>query len=86
MLHRSMCKRKTNISYKQICMMMFILGEVVDTKVAKMLEKAKAIVLYDGLTRNSTHYNALYTSFIEGEGDALFKKPPIASIFLELHL
>jgi hypothetical protein len=73
-LHCCMCKHKTTFSYKQICMMMFILGEVVETKVSKMLKKAKAIGLYDGFTRNSTHYIAHYALFIEGEGDALFKK------------
>jgi hypothetical protein len=81
-LHRFMCKHRTTFSYKQICMMMFILGEVVDTKVSKMLEKAKATGLYDGLTQNSTHYVALYALFIEGEGDASFGKTTHRIIFL----
>ncbi len=63
---------------------MFILGEVVETKVSKMLKKAKAIGLYDGLTRNSTHYVALYALFIEGEGDASFGKTTHCIILLRV--
>ncbi len=54
-------------------MMMFILGEVVESKIIKMLVKAKAVGLYGGFTRNSTHYVALHASFIEGEGSQVKK-------------
>ena len=67
-MHRSMCKHKPTFSIKRISMMMLILGEVVESKITKMLATAKAVGLYDGFTRNSTHYVALYASFIEGEG------------------
>jgi hypothetical protein len=81
-LHRNMCKHKTRFSCKQICMMMFLFGEVVETKVAKMLDKAKALGLYDGFTCNSIYYVTLYASFIEGEGDASFKKTTHCIILL----
>ena len=67
-VHRSMCKHKQTFSMKRISMMMLILGEVVESKITKMLVTAKAVGLYDGFTRNSAHYVALYASFIEGEG------------------
>ncbi len=67
-VHRSMCKHKPTFSVKRISMMLLILGEVVESKITKMLETAKAVGLYDGFTRNATHYVALYASFIEGEG------------------
>lgn len=66
--HRNMCKHNHYFSVKRICMMMFILGEVVETKITRLLVNTKAVGLYDGFTRNSTHYVALYASFIEGEG------------------
>jgi hypothetical protein len=78
--HRNMCKHKHTFSVKRICMMMFILGEVVETKITKMLVNAKAVGLYDGFTRNSTHYVALYASFIEGEGSQV--KPSTHRIIL----
>ncbi len=62
--------------------MMFILGEVVESKVSKLLKKAKAIGLYDGFTCNSTHYVALYALFTEGEGDASFRKTTHCIILL----
>ena len=67
-VHRNMCKHKLTFSKKRISMMMLLLGEVVESKITQMLAKAKAVGLYDGFTRNSTHYVALYASFIEGEG------------------
>jgi hypothetical protein len=48
--HRNMCKHKHTFSVKRICMMTFILGEVVETKITKMLVNAKAVGLYDGFT------------------------------------
>ena len=74
-----------SFSVKRISMMMLILGEVVESKITKMLETAKAVGLYDGFTRNATHYVALYASFIEGERRASSKTkvPPIASFYLE---
>ena len=63
----SMVKHKPTFSKKRISMMMLILGEVVESKIIKMLATAKAVGLYHGFTRNSTHYVALYASFIEGE-------------------
>ena len=67
-VHRNMCKHKSTFSVKRISMIMLILGEVVESKITQMLATAKAVGLYDGFTRNSTHYIALYVSFIEGEG------------------
>jgi hypothetical protein len=72
-MHRNMCKHKPTFSYKRISMMIFILGEVVESKITKMLVNAKAVGLYDGFTRYSTHYVALYASFIEGEGSEVEK-------------
>ncbi len=36
------------ISYKRICMMLFLLGKVVEEKTAEWLKNKHAIVIYDG--------------------------------------
>jgi hypothetical protein len=83
-LHRYMCKHKTTFSYKRICMMMFILGEVIETKVAQMLMKAKACVM--GLPATQPIMLPCMLCSLRERVMPCSKRPPITSFCLEFHL
>ena len=66
--YRNIIKHKIVFSYKRICMLIFLLGEVVQEKITKLMEDKFGCLIHDGLTNDSMHYIGLYASFIEDEG------------------
>ena len=67
--YRAVFKHTHKVSYKRICMMIFLLGELVEEKITSQLQNKHAVAIYDGLTRSGTHYIALYVSYILNEGE-----------------
>jgi len=65
--HRSIVKHNAIFSYKRICMLIFLLGEVVQEKLTKSMKDRHGILVYDGLSRDSTHYVGVYAAYIEDE-------------------
>ena len=61
-------KHQVNFSYKRIAMLVLLLAEVVEGKIARLLKNQVACALSDGWTRDSIHYVCLHASFIHDEG------------------
>lgn len=66
--YRAVFKHTHRFSYKRICMVLFLLGEIVEEKITEQLKNAHAVCMYDGVTRSGTHYVAVYVSYILNEG------------------
>ena len=69
--HRQYCnivKHTHKCSYKRISLAIIILGEIVQDKIKLLMESRKGCIIHDGMSRNGTHFMAVYASYIANEG------------------
>eukprot|EP00985_Skeletonema_marinoi_P021117 scaffold12803_cov94-Skeletonema_marinoi.AAC.2 len=66
--YRSVFKHTHKFSYKRMCMILFLLGEIVEETITEQLKNKHALGIYDGVTRGGIHYVGFYVSYIINEG------------------
>ena len=88
--YRRIVRHAHRVSYKRICMAVFLLGEVVEKILTRLLYRKRVCCMHDGVTRESMHYICFYASWIHDEGTenerlqiALLGCSPIPAIELE---
>ena len=69
--YRSVFKHTYKFSYKRMCMLLLLLGEIVEEKITEQLKNSHAVGIYDGLTRAGVHYIGFYVSYIANEGQGV---------------
>lgn len=66
--YQALLKHTFKISCKRICKMLFLMGKVIEEKIADQLKDKHTMAIYDGLTLCGTHYVVVYVSYILNGG------------------
>lgn len=67
--YRQISRHATKLSRKRMRNLLLSLEKVVEDKISERMKNKKGTILYDGWTRDGTHYVAIYAAYVDDAGD-----------------